>query len=40
MENKKSNKSKGNSKEFQAEKIDKRYEMDTANPLPVDQTFK
>ena len=37
MEN---NKSKGNSKEFQAEEIDKRYEMDTANPLPADQTFK
>ena len=33
MEN---NKSQGNSKEFQAEEIDKRFEMDSVNPLPVD----
>ena len=32
MEN---NKSKGNSKEFQAEEIDKRFEMDSVNPIPV-----
>ena len=35
MEN---NNQKENSKEFQAEEIDQRYEMDTANPLPANQT--
>ena len=33
MEN---NKQKGNSKEFQAEEIDKRFEMDSVNPILVD----
>ena len=36
MEN---NKQKGNSKEFQAEEIDKRFEMDIVNPLPADPNF-